>query len=84
MIVLEPSTECRDSFSVKTFKVTSYTDFVEQVCSQNLNGYLSRGATDAKAIELGPISRHSAHRHRIFPPPIRLACAVGFGEWRAP
>jgi hypothetical protein len=39
---------------VKTLKISSYTDFIEQVCSKDLNGYLFRGVTDAKTYELVP------------------------------
>lgn len=45
---------------MKTIQVTSYTDFIETVCSQELDGFLFRGVTDAEAHGLVPSVGRSA------------------------
>ncbi len=39
---------------MKSIKITSFKDYVEQVCSKSLNGYIFRGVADFKAHTLVP------------------------------
>lgn len=48
---------------MKIIKIQSFPDYVEQVCSEVLNGYLFRGVSDAKGHLLIPsIGRHTGYQ----------------------